>query len=94
MLLDKEAGEKRFERIRAELGRIELGAEALLDAIRVALHYADRELADRLAERLLGGAEARRAFQAMLEIFRQQGMEEHFRKLQRAVAARRLQRKQ
>lgn len=94
MLLDDEAGEKRFERMRTELGRIELSAEASLDAIQVALRFADRELADRLAERLLIGTEARRAFHAMLEIYRQHNMEEHFRQLQRAVAARRLQRKQ
>ncbi len=94
MLMDSATGEKYFERMRAELGRVELHAEASLDAIRAALCYSDRELADRLAKRLLTGTEARRAFHAMLDIFRQHGMEDHFRRLQRNVAARRLQQKQ
>lgn len=93
MMTDGEGGEKRFERIRADLGRAELHAEATLDAVRAALQFSDRELADRLAEKLLGGAEARRGFHAMLEIFRAHDMESHFRQLQRSVAAKRLQRK-
>lgn len=82
------AGEKRFERIRAELGRAELPVETTLDAIGAALTFADRQLADRLAEKLLTGHDARRAFHTLLEIFRGHGMEEHFRQLQRSIAAR------
>lgn len=93
MMTGGEAGEKRFERIRAELSRSELHAEAMLDAVRAALQFADRQLADALAEKLLSGAEARRGFHAMLEIFRAHDMESHFRQLQRTVAAKRLQRK-
>lgn len=94
MLMDGEAGAKHFERLRAELGRVELHADATLDGIRTALHHSDRQLADRLAEGLLTGVEARRAFHAMLEIFRKHELEDHFRRLQRSVAARRLERKQ
>jgi DNA-binding response OmpR family regulator len=85
-----EAGEKRFDRIRAELGRVELPVEASLDAIGTALAFADRELADRLAEKLLTGPDARRAFHTLLEIYRRHDMEDHFRQLQRNIAARRL----
>jgi len=50
-------------------------------------------LADQMADELLTGSEARRAFHAMLEIYRRHDMEDHFRQLQRAAAARLLQKK-
>jgi CheY-like chemotaxis protein len=83
-------GEKRFERIRAELGRIELAVDTTLDAIGTALTFSDRQLADRLAEKLLTGHDARRAFHTLLEIYCRHDMETHFRQLQRNIAARRL----
>lgn len=89
-----DAGEKRFGRIRADFGRAELHAETALDGIRAALQFADLQLADRLAETLLGGVDARRHFRAMRDAFCDNDMEDHFRQLQRNVAARRLQHKQ
>lgn len=86
-------GAKRFDRVRAELRRTSLPVDGALDAIRAALEFSDRQLADHLADELLTGSEARRAFHAMLEIYRKQGMEDHFRQLQRAAAARLLQKK-
>lgn len=83
-------GEKRFDRIRAELGRVELPVETALDAIGAALAFSDRQLADHLAEKLLTGHDARRAFHTLLDIYRRRDMEEHFRQLQRNIAARRL----
>ncbi|MBU0752704.1 MAG: response regulator [Gammaproteobacteria bacterium] len=85
-----EAGEKRFERIRTELGRVELPVDAALDAVAAALLFSDRELADRLAEKLLTGHDAQRAFHALLDIYRSRELEEHFRQLQRNIASRRL----
>lgn len=85
-----DAGEKRFERIRAELGRIDLPVDSSLDAVGTALTFSDRQLADRLAEKLLTGHDARRAFHSLLDIYRSHGMEDHFRQLQRSIAARRL----
>lgn len=93
MTVDDEAGEEHYERIRDELRRVELDAEGTVDAIRAALRFSDRILADHLAEQLLVGSEARRAFHAILEIFRTHGLEEHFRQLQRTVAARRMAKK-
>lgn len=93
MTIGGEAGERNFERIRAELGRAELHAEETLDAIRAALQFSDRQLADRLAEKLLTGHEAKRAFHTVLEVFRSHDMEDHFRQLQRVIATRRLERK-
>jgi DNA-binding NarL/FixJ family response regulator len=87
------AGEKQFERIRSELGRADLSSEESLDAIRAALQFSDRQLADLLAEKLLTGPEAKRAFHTILDVFRDHGMEGHFRQLQRAIAARRMERK-
>lgn len=88
------AGEKRFERIRADFGHAELHADAALDGIRTALQFSDLQLADHLTETLLGGAEARRYFRSMRDAFCDNNMEDHFRQLQRTVAARRLQHKQ
>lgn len=93
MTLGGEAGEKQFERIRAELGRVDLAAEEALDAIRAALQFSDRQLADRLAETLLTGPDAKRAFHTILDVFRKHEMEDHFRQLQRVIAARRMERK-
>jgi CheY-like chemotaxis protein len=94
MMAGGDAGARGLERIRADLGRAELHGEALLDGVRAALLFSDLQLADLLAEKLLGGLEARRFFRAMREIFCDHDMEDHFRQLQRTVAARRLQRKQ
>jgi DNA-binding response OmpR family regulator len=88
-----EAGSKRFDRVRAELRRANLPVDSALDAIRAALEFSDRQLADQMADELLTGSEARRAFHAMLEIYRRHDMEDHFRQLQRAAAARLLQKK-
>jgi DNA-binding response OmpR family regulator len=90
MTIGGEAGEKKFERLRAELSRSELPAEGVLDTIRAALQFSDRQLADQLAEKLLTGHEAKRAFHTILEVFREHDMEDHFRKLQRAIATRRM----
>lgn len=93
MLEGGEEGQKHFDRIRAELTRAELPAETALDAIRTAFTFSDRQLADQIAEKLLTGHGAQRAFYAMLDIYRKQDMEDHFRQLQRAAAARLLQKK-
>lgn len=93
MLEGGEEGQKHFDRIRAEIARTDLPVETALDAIRAAFAFSDRQLADQIAEKLLTGQEARRAFHAMLEIYRKQDMEDHFRQLQRAAAARLLQKK-
>lgn len=88
-----DGGEKRFDRIRFELSRAELTNEAALDVVRAAFAFSDLQLADQIAEKLLTGQTARRAFQAMLEAYRKQDMEVHFRQLQQVAATRRLQRK-
>mgnify|MGYP003382190975 CR=1 FL=1 len=93
VLEGKDAGRKRFDRICADFMRNEMSVDSALDAIRAALLFSDLELADRLAEKLLGGDEAPRAFRAVREMFRSCDMEDHFRQIQRAVAAQRLQRK-
>lgn len=85
-------GEKQFERIRAELARVDLAPEETLDAMRAALQFSDRQLADLLAEKLLAGPEAKRAFHTILDVYRAREMEGHFRQLQRVIAARRVER--
>ena len=85
-----EAGEKRFERIRAELFHVVLPAETAIDAIGAALAVFNLDVADRLAEKLLTGLEARKAFHTLLDIYRGYDREEHFRQLQRTIALRRL----
>jgi len=89
----KDAGRKRFDRIRADFMRNEMSVDRALDAIRAALLFSDLELADRVAERLLSSDEAPRAFRAVREMFGSCDMEDHFRQVQRAVAAERLKRK-
>ena len=70
-----------------------MSVDRALDAIRAALLFSDLELADRVAERLLSSDEAPRAFRAVREMFGSCDMEDHFRQVQRAVAAERLKRK-
>lgn len=91
--LGEEAGAKQFERLRAEISRTEFHADGALDAIETALHFSDRQMADQLAEKLLTGNEAKRAFHTLLDVYRSKGMETHFRQLQRTIAARRMERK-
>lgn len=91
--LGAEGGTKQYERLRAEVGRTEFHADGALDAIQAALQFSDREMADRLAEKLLTGSEAKRAFHTLLDVYRSHDMESHFRQLQRTIAARRMERK-
>lgn len=93
MSLRGEEGARHFERLRAELGRAEFHADGALDAIQAALQFSDREMADRLAEKLLTGSEAKRAFHTLLDVYRTHDMESHFRQLQRTIAARRMEQK-
>lgn len=93
MSLGGEEGTRHFERLRAELGRAEFHADGALDAIQAALQFSDREMADRLAEKLLTGSEAKRAFHTLLDVYRTHDMESHFRQLQRKIAAHRMERK-
>ncbi len=93
MSLGGEDGAKHFERLRADLGRTEFHASSALDAIQAALQFSDRQMADRLAEKLLTGSEAKRAFHTLLDVYRTHDMENHFRQLQRTIAARRMERK-
>ncbi len=94
ILRGSEDGEKQFTRMRAQLASTPPeDMESGIDAIRLALAYEDVELADRIATQLLLGADSKIAFHSMLALFRSKGQEEHFRQLQREIAARILSRK-
>ena len=85
------AGKARFERLRSQIISQPLfTVGTAIDVVRAALHFADRELADLTAERILAGLDARQAFLELLAIYREHGLESVFRELQKAIALRRV----
>ncbi len=93
MLMDEDAGEKQFNRVRSDLLRIELPIEVTIDAIRAALLFSDRELADKLTEKCLAGHNSKQAFGSIREIYMAHELDDRFKKIQLGVATRRLKNK-
>lgn len=85
-----EKGKPRFTGLRPALLATELGTTARLDVMRAALSLNDRELADLQTERLMGGADTKRAFSTIRSQYALHGREIDFREIQKRVALRRI----
>ena len=93
-VLEGDAGQTRFDRVRAEIARHRpFSVKAAIDVARAALHFSDVQLANAIAEKTLLGSAAREAFAELLGVYRQHGLEQPFRELQKEIVARRLARK-
>ncbi|MDD5248171.1 MAG: response regulator [Rhodocyclaceae bacterium] len=90
-VLEGAAGAARYERICRTIVRLsELPVQTAVDVARAALAFYDRQTADRVIEQMLGGKQARLAFQPLLGIYKLHGLEEPFRKIQNRAALKRL----
>lgn len=89
-LCSPERGKRRFAGVRPALMSAELCMTTRLDVLRTALHLGDRELADRQAERLLAGSDAKMAYNSLRNLYALQGREADFREIQKQVALRRI----
>lgn len=86
-----EAGQERFDRIRVLIARqANFTVNIAIDTVRAALHFADRQLANMISEKLLTGPDARQAFLELLTIYRKHDLEQPFRDLQREIVSRKL----
>ena len=88
------AGQARFDRLRPQIvshPRFAVGTAT--DVVRAALNFADRQLANLTAERILSGPDARQAFLELLAIYQHHDLESPFRDLQKEIASRRLMQK-
>lgn len=85
-----ERGKRRFTGLRPALLSSELCTTTRLDVLRTALHLGDRELADRQADCLLAGADAKMAFNSLRNLYALHGREGDFRNIQKQVALRRI----
>ncbi|MDE2441322.1 MAG: hypothetical protein KGP14_09880, partial [Betaproteobacteria bacterium] len=83
-------GKPRFTGLRPALMSAELSAPSRLDILRSALRLGDHELADRQAEALLEGEEAKKSFGAMRKQYALHGREQDFRNIQKQVALKRI----
>ena len=86
-----EKGKGRFNGLRPALMATELHPTVRLDVLRAALTLGDRELADRHAEQLMAGSDAKRVFGAIRTQYALHGREQDFREIQRQVALKRIQ---
>jgi DNA-binding response OmpR family regulator len=90
-VMEGPAGAKRYERMRraiADLGDVPV--QTSVDIARAALVFDDRQMSNLTTERMLVGKQARLAFQPLLAVYRQHGLEEVFRKIQNHAALKRL----
>lgn len=86
-ILDEVNGEKKFNSLRHQIATTTTNPTAVdLDALRAALHFEDLELADKVAERLLSGHDAKHSFKVMLAIYQKHERAPHFKNLQKRVA--------
>jgi DNA-binding response OmpR family regulator len=89
-VIEGEAGAARFDRVRAEIAhRRRFSVKVAVELTRAALYFSDRQLADMIAEKTLAGPDAREVFIELLAIYRQRGLEQPFRELQKVIATRR-----
>lgn len=84
-------GAARYERLRRAIAELsEVPVLVAVDVARAALAFDDRQMSDVTMEKMLIGRQARLAFQPLLAIYQEHGLEEHFRKVQNRAALKRL----
>lgn len=89
-LCSPERGKARFAGLRPALLATELDPTTRIDVLRAALSVGDHELADRHAEVLMSGSDAKKVFGALRTQYALNGREMDFRNIQKQVALRRI----
>jgi DNA-binding response OmpR family regulator len=90
-VLEGPEGSKRYERLRRTIAELpEVPVQMAVDVARAALIFDDRQMSDVTAEKMLVGKQARLAFQPLLSVYQEYGLEEHFRKVQNHAALKRI----
>lgn len=90
-VLEGNDGAVRFERIRRMITDLqEMPVQTSVDIVRAALAFYDRQMADRITEKMLIGKQVKHAFQPLLGIYKLHGLEEPFRLLQKKAAKKRI----
>ncbi len=89
-LCSPERGKARFAGLRPALLATELDPTTRIDVLRAALSVGDHELADRHAEVLMSGSDAKKVFGALRTQYALYGREMDFRNIQKQVALRRI----
>ncbi|GEM_PF-1004417 len=91
VLEGQNGGPERFERIRRMIADLEeIPVQTAVDIVRASLAFYDRQMADRITEKMMVGKQVRHAFQPLLGIYKMHGMEEPFRAIQKQAAKKRL----
>ncbi|MDP3441081.1 MAG: response regulator [Azonexus sp.] len=85
-----EKGKPRFTGLRPALIATGQNSTTRLDVLRAALSINDNELADRHAEKLMAGPEAKKTFSNLRNQYALHGREKDFRELQKQVALKRI----
>jgi hypothetical protein len=85
-----EKGKARFAGLRPALLETDLDPTTRIDVLRAALSIGDHELADRHAEFLMSGSDAKKVFGALRTQYALNGREMDFRNIQKQVALRRI----
>lgn len=85
-----ERGKARFIGLRPALLDTELEAATRIDVLRAALSIADHQLADRHAELLMAGPDAKKVFNVIRNQYALHGREKDFREIQKQVALKRI----
>jgi len=89
-LCSPERGKARFAGLRPALLATELDPTTRIDVLRAALSVGDHELADRHAEVLMSGSDAKKVFGKLRTQYALYGREMDFRNIQKQVALRRI----
>ncbi len=90
-VLEGTDGAPRYERLRRSIAELsDVPVQTAVDITRAALVFDDRQMSDVTIEKMLVGRQARLAFQPLLAIYQEHGLEEHFRKVQNRAAHKRL----
>ena len=89
-LCSPERGKARFAGLRPALLATELDPTTRIDVLRAALSVGDHELADRHADVLMSGSDAKKVFGALRTQYALHGREMDFRNIQKQVALRRI----
>jgi len=85
-----ERGKARFVGLRPALLETDLEPTTRIDVLRAALSIGDHELADRHAEIMMGGSDAKKVFGALRTQYALYGREKDFREIQKQVALKRI----
>ena len=85
-----EKGKARFAGLRPALLDTDLAPTVRIDVLSAALLVGDRELADRHAEQLMAGPDAKKTFSTLRKQYALHGREKDFREIQKQVALKRI----